>query len=181
MTDRERLRAMLREYSVRFGDFTLASGQKSSVYVDARLTTCRASAMPLIGRLFLEKFRERGWHPQAVGGLTMGADPISFAIAHESVNTATPVDAFVIRKEAKGHGMKQFVEGLSNSHGLPVVIIEDTGTTGASTVVAVERAREAGLQVLGAVCLVDRESGATANVERHCSFDRVFTLSELRA
>ena len=180
MTDLQQLRAMLREHSVRFGDFTLASGQKSNVYIDARLTTCRAAAMPLIGRLFLQKFRERGWRPAAVGGLTMGADPISFAVARESLEAGSPIDAFVIRKESKKHGTKQFVEGLSSPAGTPVVIIDDTCTTGDSTVTAIDRARDAGLEVLGAICLVDREAGAAANVEAcNCPFERLFTLDEL--
>lgn len=171
---------MLRELSVRHGDFTLVSGQKSEWYVDAKLTTCTARAMPLVGRLFLAKFRDRGWDPAAVGGLTMGADAIAVSVARESLETDRIVDSFVIRKEAKKHGMKKFLEGLSGT-GLPVVILEDVCTTGKSTVVAVERAREAGLQVLGACCLVDREMGGREALEvgAQCLFDRIFSLSEL--
>jgi orotate phosphoribosyltransferase len=179
--DRERLKAMLREHSVRFGEFKLASGQTSNVYVDGKLTTCRAAAMPLIGRLFLEKMRERGWCPAAAGGLTLGADPIAMAVAHESSGTEMQIDAFVIRKEPKKHGTMKFMEGLSHPEGMPVVIIEDTCTTGASTITAIERARESGLRILGVICLVDREMGAAKNIGAlNCPFDRIFTLSELK-
>lgn len=172
---------MLRRLSVRHGDFTLVSGQKSEWYVDAKLTTCTALAIPLVGRLFLDKIAENGWVPKAVGGLTMGADAIAVSIARESLERGLEIDAFVIRKEAKKHGMKKFLEGMVNPAGTPVVILDDVCTTGGSTVLAVERAREAGLEVLGAMCLVDREMGAEAALTSglDCPFDRVFRLSEL--
>lgn len=177
-SDREQLKILLRQHSVRFGQFKLVSGQTSDVYVDAKLTTCRAVAMPLIGRLFLQKIAERGWSPAAVGGLTLGADPIAMAIAHES---SGKIDAFVVRKEPKKHGTMKFVEGLVELSGTPVVIIDDVCTTGGSTVTAIENARAAGLQILGAVCLVDREMGAAQNIEAlGCPFDRILTLSELK-
>lgn len=180
MTDRQRLQALLREHSVRFGEFKLVSGQTSNVYVDAKLTTYRAEAMPLVGRLFLEKMRQRGWRPSAVGGLTLGADPIAMAIARESYGSDFQVDAFVVRKESKKHGTMKFVEGLPNPAGTRVVIIDDVCTTGGSTVAAIERARESALEILGAICLVDREMGAAKNIEAlGCPFDWIFQLSEL--
>jgi orotate phosphoribosyltransferase len=179
--DRDQLRALLRQHSVRFGEFKLVSGQTSSVYVDAKLTTCRAEAMPLVGRLFLRKIQERGWRPSAVGGLTLGADPIAMAVAHASTGTAGPVDAFVVRKESKKHGTMKFIEGLAATEGLPVVIIDDVCTTGGSTITAIEKARESGLKILGAICLVDREMGAAKNIEAlACPFDSIFTLTELK-
>jgi orotate phosphoribosyltransferase len=181
MTDREQLREMLRTLSVRHGDFTLVSGQKSEWYVDAKLTTCKAAAMPLVGRLFLEKFQERGWKPKAVGGLTMGADAIAVSIARESLEGGEAVDAFVIRKETKQHGTKKFLEGMSDPAGKEVVILDDVCTTGGSTITAIERARESGLIVLGAICLVDREMGAEKNIEEglQCPFERIFRLNEV--
>lgn len=177
---REQLRVYLRDHSVRHGDFQLASGQRSSVYVDAKLTTCRAKAMPLVGRVFLAKMFDRGWHPDAVGGLTMGADPIAAAIARESVAEDSPIDFFVVRKEPKKHGLQKYLEGLPAPQGLRVVIVDDVCTTGASTIKAVERCREAGMAVLGAVCLVDREQGAQeALAEINCPLESIFTLEEL--
>jgi orotate phosphoribosyltransferase len=181
-SDRERLRRILSAVSVRRGqDFLLASGKRSSVYCDARLTTCRAEAMPLIGRLFLDRMRQRGWRPAAVGGLTLGADPIVIAIARESLERdGAPVNAYLVRKEPKGHGMRRQIEGLSQQPPLDVVVVDDVCTTGDSTVRAIQASREAGLNVLGAVCLVDREEGAREAIEAlGCPFDRIFTLAEL--
>ena len=163
--DRKRLMELLRRESVRFGDFVLASGQKSNVYIDARLTTCRAEAMPLIGNAFLDKMDECGWRPEAVGGLTMGADPVAMAIARESLERSRAINAFVVRKESKKHGLRRFIEGLEMKEGVKVVVIDDVCSTGESTVTAITRAREAGMIVLGALCLVDREMGARQNIE----------------
>lgn len=180
MSDLDQLKRILKKNSVRYGDFTLASGQKSNVYVDARLTTLRAEAMPLIGRTFLAKFRERGWHPQAVGGLTMGADPVVTAIARESLDLDEPINAFLVRKESKEHGRGGYVVGVDETEGLDVVIVDDVFTTGGSTITAIERAREAGMNVLGAVCLVDREQGGRKNIEAiNCAVDRVLVMADL--
>src|ERR1700733_8145938 len=102
------------------GDFTLHSGEKSTVYVDGKLTTLVPEAMPLVGRAFLQRMRERGWTPEAVGGLTLGADPIAFAIARESLETGHPVNAFAVRKGPKKHGTQKFVEGLEATEGQSV-------------------------------------------------------------
>jgi orotate phosphoribosyltransferase len=181
-SDRERLRQILSSTSVRRGqEFVLASGRRSTVYCDARLTTCRAEAIPLIGRLFLALIRERGWRPAAVGGMTLGADPIVIAVARESLEDGSgPIDAFLVRKEAKGHGMRRQIEGLSKEPPLDVVIVDDVCTSGDSTVKAIQASRDAGLNVLGAICLVDREEGAREAIEAlGCPLDRVFTLAEL--
>ncbi len=175
-----RLLSILRRKSVLRGEFTLASGKKSNVYVDARLTTLHAPAMPLIGEAFLQKMRERGWRADAVGGLTMGADPIVVAVARESLSADKPIDGFLIRKEAKGHGRGRFVEGIPDGNGLSAVIVEDTSTTGGSTIKAIERARDFGFEVLGAIALVDREEGGREAIEAAgCGFDRIFTLRQL--
>jgi orotate phosphoribosyltransferase len=181
LDDRESLRNLLSRWSVRRGDFTLASGQKSDIYIDGKLTTLRAQAMPLVGRTFLHKIAENGWTPRAVGGLTLGADPIATAISHESAHIQTPIDAFSVRKAAKAHGRQKFIEGLDDTQNLPVVIVEDVCTTGDSTAQAVERAQAAGMQVLGAICLVDRESGGEQRLREAfgCKLDRIFKLSEV--
>ncbi|HZO55482.1 MAG TPA: orotate phosphoribosyltransferase [Bryobacteraceae bacterium] len=180
--DRQLLAGILRTYSIRRGgEFKLASGRISNVYCDARVTTCRAEAIGPIGRLFLDIVRRRGWSPQAVGGMTLGADPIVIAVARESMDQGRPVNAFLVRKEAKGHGLKKQIEGLSEEPPLDVVIVDDVCTTGDSTIKAIGAAREAGLNVLGAICLVDREEGAREGIEGGlgCPFDRVFTIGEL--
>ncbi|MCC7236103.1 MAG: orotate phosphoribosyltransferase [Bryobacterales bacterium] len=180
--DRQLLAGILRTFSIRRGgEFKLASGRISDVYCDARVTTCRAEAIGPIGRLFLDVIRRRGWKPRAVGGMTLGADPIVIAVARESVDAGAPVHAFLVRKEAKGHGLKKQIEGLSEEPPLDVVIVDDVCTTGDSTIKAIGAAREAGLNVLGAVCLVDREEGAREAIEGGlgCPFDRVFTIGEL--
>ena len=178
--DRELLKALLLQHSVLRGSFVLASGATSNLYVDCRLTTLRGEAMPLIGRLLLDRILARGWRPQAVGGLTMGADPISCAVAHASQETGSPVDAFVVRKAEKGHGRKRYVEGLASTQGVRCVVLEDVCTTGNSSVQAIERAREAGMEVLGVCCLVDREQGAAARfADLGCDFEALFALSEL--
>ena len=180
--DRLALRDILNRLSIRRGDFVLASGQRSNVYIDARVTCCHAPAMPLIGRLFLAKIAERGWRPVAVGGMTMGADPIIIAVSRESAGATRPIDAFLVRKEAKGHGMRKQIEGLPEGTGaIDVVIVDDVCTTGDSTIKAIQAAREAGLNVLGAICLVNREQGAREAIEGglRCPFDQIFNMSEL--
>ncbi len=110
----------------------------------------------------------------------MGADPIVVAVARESLSADKPIDGFLIRKEAKGHGRGRFVEGIPDGHGLSAVIVEDTSTTGGSTIKAIERAREFGFEVLGAIALVDREEGGREAIEAAgCGFDRIFTLWQL--
>ena len=180
--DSQQLAEILKRVSVRRGEeFVLASGRRSNVYVDARVTTLRAEAMPLIGRLFLAKMNERGWQPAAVGGLTMGADPVVAAIAHESLATSHTVNAFIVRKEAKKHGTQKRIEGLSEKGPIDVVVVEDVATTGGSAAKAIEACRAEGIRVLGAIALVDRAEGAAEAIEGEwkCPFDRIFRLSEL--
>jgi orotate phosphoribosyltransferase len=178
--DREQLKRLLAARSVRRGDFKLASGLTSNIYVDAKLTTLYAAAMPLVGRLFLDKIHQHQWKPQAIGGLVLGADPIVSAVARESVEQPAPINAFLVRKDAKKHGLEKFIEGVNEPADLAVVIVDDVCTTGGSTVEAIEKARAAGMVVLGAICLVDREEGAEARlIELGCPFDRVFRLAEL--
>jgi orotate phosphoribosyltransferase len=178
-----RLRDLLCNKSLQLGEFTLVSGEKSSVYVDSKLTTYSAAALPLVGRAFLRKFQQRGWTPDATGGLTLGADPIALAIARESADAGRAIDAFTVRKAAKDHGTARRIEGLAAPSGLKVVILDDVCTKGGSTAQAVEKALEAGMIVLGAVCLVDREQGAAEMLEQRfgVALERIFTLAELLA
>ena len=171
---------MLRERSVKRGDFVLASGKRSDVYVDARLTTLRAEAMPLIGRTILAAMLENGWKVDLVGGLTMGADPVVSAVCRESLEYGLKIDGFLVRKEAKDHGAGRFIEGLDESSGKRALIVEDTCTTGGSAIPAIERAKDAGLEPLAAICLVDREEGGREAIEQiGCGFASIFTLREL--
>ena len=179
-SDREELKRLLAARSVRRGEFRLASGLTSNVYVDAKLTTLHGRAMPLIGRLILETIRQHDWNPKAVGGLVLGADPIVTAVARESVQAGASMDAFLVRKQPKKHGLEKFIEGIDDAAGLPVVIVDDVCTTGGSTIEALDKSRSAGMLVLGAICLVDREEGAEENLAKAgCAFDRVFRLAEL--
>ena len=158
MTPVEHLLDMLAVRSARRGTFTLASGRQSSLYIDARLTTMRPDGLATIGPLGLEAIRMAGWTPDAVGGLTLGADPVSYAIAHASALAGTPVRAFTVRKEAKTHGTGKVIEGPFSS-GDTVVIVEDVITTGGSALKAVAAVRAAGGIVLGVLAVVDREEG----------------------
>jgi len=158
MTTHDRLLSILAERSARRGQFTLASGRQSTLYIDARLTTMSPDGLALIGPLALAVLRDVDWRVHAVGGLTLGADPISYAISYASAETATPLRAFTVRKEAKAHGTGRLIEGPFQA-GDRVAIIEDVITTGGSALRAVEAVRAAGGTVAGVLALVDREEG----------------------
>lgn len=179
MTDRDRLLHLLAERSVRLGDFVLASGARSSYYVDCRTTTTHAEGQALVGRVGLATLRAAGLDPVAVGGLTMGADPVSYAIAHASWLAGEPVNAFSVRKEAKQHGTGKRVEGCFAA-GDRVVVIEDVVTSGASALKAAEAVRAEGGEVLAVLTLVDREAGGREVVEETgYPVISVFRVSEL--
>ena len=158
LNDLEALHALLQARSVRRGDFVLASGRRSTYYIDARLTTMSAEGQVLIGRAGLAAIRAKGWKPAAIGGLTMGADPVAYAVAAASVASAPLVDAFSVRKEAKKHGTGKRIEGNFAS-GRDVVIAEDVITTGGSALQAIEAVKAEGGVVLGVLAIVDREEG----------------------
>lgn len=164
MTDSESLRRLLLERSVKQGSFLLASGQQSSYYIDCRLATMSAEGMALIGRMGWDAIQAAGWRPAGVGGLTMGADPVAYAIAAASFQTRSPVDAFSVRKEPKGHGTGRLIEGNFKT-GDPVVVIEDVITSGGSARKALAAIEEAGGTVLGVLAVVDREEGGKAVLE----------------
>lgn len=162
--ERSALAALLQARSVRRGDFVLASGRRSSWYIDARRTTMSAEGLDLIGRLGLRALREAGWAPGAVGGLTMGADPVAYAVALASLRDGPVVQAFSVRKASKEHGTRQRIEG-NFEPGSPVVVAEDVITSGSSALQAVAAVREAGGTVLGVLAVVDREEGGRAAIE----------------
>lgn len=164
---------MLAERSARRGSFTLASGRQSSVYIDARLTTMSPDGLATIGPLALQHLAEAGLAPDSVGGLTLGADPVSYAIAFASALAGTPIRAFTVRKEAKAHGTGRLIEGPFRA-GDKVVVIEDVITTGGSALRAIDAVQKAGATVVGVLTVVDREEGgrealaAAANVPIVC-------------
>ena len=160
MTDPElaELITLLRTVSFRRGQFTLASGRQSSYYVDARPTTMSARGLTLVGTLGLRAIREAGWTPDLVGGLTLGADPVAYAIAAASDRDPPSMDGFTVRKEAKGHGTGRHIEGPFRA-GASVVVVEDVITTGGSAHRAIEAVEATGGLVLGILAVVDREEG----------------------
>lgn len=180
-TDRDRLHALLIERSIRRGDFVLASGARSSYYIDARLTTMSGAGQLLIGQLGLAALDEAGWHPAAVGGLTLGADPVSYAIAHAAALAGRTLDAFTVRKEAKAHGTGRRIEGGFAS-GMSVVVIEDVVTSGESALRAIQEVEKEGGQVLGVLTVVDRQEGGRERIEdAGYSLVSLFTAEELLA
>lgn len=174
MTDRALLQRLLLERSVQRGDFVLASGKRSSYYIDCRLATMSAEGLALIGRMGLDAIRAAGWRPDSVGGLTMGADPVAYAIAAASYRTDAPVDAFSVRKESKDHGTGRLIEGNFRP-GQSVVVIEDVITSGGSARRALSAIEGAGGKVLGVLAVVDREEGGRGILEQEGR--RVVTLT----
>jgi orotate phosphoribosyltransferase len=164
MTDHERLLHLLAARSAKRGNFTLASGRQSTLYIDARLTTMTPDGQQLIGRLGLAALSEARWTADAVGGLTLGADPIAYAICHASAEGERPIRAFTVRKEPKGHGTGKQVEGPVGA-GDRVVVIEDVITTGGSAARACEALRAVPVEILGILALVDREEGGRQHLE----------------
>ena len=176
---RQELLRLLATKSFRLGDFKLSSGGRSDYYIDCRTTTLDARGAQLTGQVFLEEIKHRGWNPEAIGGLTMGADPIVVAV---SVISGT-LNGFLIRKAEKQHGTGQRVEGFRGK-GARVVIVDDVCTTGASTVQAIEAAREFGFEIVGVMCLVEREEAhGRADVEKAAApapFVSVFRAGDVR-
>jgi orotate phosphoribosyltransferase len=177
----QRLAQILCAESVRRGHFVLASGRTSDFYLDCRRTTLHPEGAFLIGNLVLATVDRKGWRCTAVGGLTLGADPMAAATAVVSHLAGRSVAAFLVRKEAKGHGTGQQIENLPPA-GSPVVLVEDVITTGGSTLTALEACRGAKLDVLGVVALVDREEGGRANLEAQgLAVEALFTARQLLA
>ena len=163
-TARARLVALLAERSARRGEFTLASGRRSTLYVDARLTTMSPDGLALVGPLALEAITTAGWAPDAVGGLTLGADPVAYAVAYASALAGRPIRAFTVRKEPKAHGTGRLIEGPFRADDR-VVVVEDVITTGGSARRAIDAVRAAGGVVVGVLAVVDREEGGREAIE----------------
>src|SRR5215472_1774527 len=182
-TARDQLLHLLAENSFRLGDFTLSSGIKSDYYIDCRTTTLHAIGADLTGHVFLNLLGEQHWRPKAVGGLTMGADPIVVAMAVIS-HRHGPIHGFLVRKAEKDHGMGRRIEGFQEK-GAQVVIVDDVCTTGSSTIQAIEAAREFGFKVIGVACLVEREEAggrpAVAKAAAPAPFISIFKAGEVKA
>ncbi|PLX84768.1 MAG: orotate phosphoribosyltransferase [Desulfuromonas sp.] len=173
--------AIVRELSYEEREVTLASGRKSNFYFDGKQTTLHARGGLLVGKAFWDEVKQFAGPIDGVGGLTLGADPIATATSIAACLEGHATAAFIIRKEPKGHGTGQWLEGRKNlPPGSRVVIVEDVTTTGGSSIKAVERAREEGLEVVGIVTLVDREEGARENIEgQGIALRAVFTRTEV--
>jgi len=177
---RQDLLRLLAHKSFRLGEFKLSSGGTSDYYIDCRTTTLDAKGSRLTGEVFADEIRQRGWKPQAIGGLTMGGDPIVVAV---SVVTGA-LHGFLVRKAEKQHGTGQRIEGFREK-GARVVIVDDVCTTGASTIQAIEAAREFGFEIVGVMCLVEREEAkGRPSVEKAAApatFVSIFTARDVRA
>lgn len=176
---RQQLLTLLAHKSFRLGEFKLSSGGTSDYYIDCRTTTLDAKGSRLTGEVFVDEIRQRGWDARAIGGLTMGADPIVVAAAVVSGQ----LHGFLVRKADKQHGTGQRIEGFREK-GARVVIVDDVCTTGASTIQAIEAAREFGFDVIGAMCLVEREEAkGRPSVEKAAApapFISIFTANDVR-
>lgn len=177
MGDRDRLLQLLKENSLLFGDFTLTSGKKSSYYFDSKLTTLLPEGSYLVAREILRIIDENRIEADAIGGLTLGADPIVSAVAAVSFMEKKPLPAFIVRKDPKGHGSRRRIEGNVKDNA-KVIIVDDVVTTAGSTLSAIEAAKEAGFEIAAVICLVDREEGGTELLKPY-KFCPIFRRSEI--
>src|ERR1700691_5623760 len=181
MNHREQLANLLRAKSIKRGDFTLASGKHSSYYLDCRLTTLDAEGARLTGYCVLQLLDELGVKADAIGGLSMGADRVVSAAIVVSAIEKRRVQGFLVRKEAKGHGRKKQIEGMEETRGKRVAIVDDVCTTGGSTQEAIEAAEREGCEVVAVISLVDREEGGSEMLRAKYNYRSIFTARELLA
>ena len=175
--DRARLLQIITAKAIVHGRVTLSSGREADYYVDLRRVTLDGEASPLVGRVMLDLVADLA--PEAVGGLTLGADPVATAMLHAAAAAGKKLDAFVVRKEGKAHGLQQRIEGPSVA-GRRVVVVEDTSTTGASPLEAVTAVREAGGEVLAVATIADRATGAAQRfADAGLPYRHVFDLADL--
>jgi orotate phosphoribosyltransferase len=176
-TDREQLLEQIKANAIVHGKVILSSGKEADYYVDLRRITLSAVAAPLVGRVMLDLVKELDF--EAVGGLTLGADPIAAAMLHAAGERGRKLDAFVVRKQGKAHGLQRRIEGPDVT-GRRVLAVEDTSTTGGSVLTAVEALREAGAEVVGVAQIVDRATGAAERVaEQGLPYLYVYGLEDL--
>jgi orotate phosphoribosyltransferase len=174
---------ILRNKSLKLGHFTLVSGKTSNYYFDSKFTTLDPEGAFLTAALILAEIKKQRIEAEAIGGLTLGADPIVSSVSAVSYalrERFRPLRAFIVRKEPKKHGTERFIEGLEDGKDKPVIIVDDVCTTGGSTLKAVRAAEEAGMKVAAVFCLVDREQGGREALDRYL-FHSLFTASELLA
>jgi len=192
---RQHLLELLADNSFRLGEFRLSSGGSTDYYIDCRTTTLSAEGARLTARVFMDELFRQQWKPRAIGGMTMGADPIVVAVSMLSAQEMQPrarrptheeywvVEGFLVRKGEKNHGTGQKIEGFQQS-GARVVIVDDVCTTGASTIQAIEAARAARMEIIGVLCLVEREeAGGRAHVEAAAApakFISIFKSNDVR-
>jgi orotate phosphoribosyltransferase len=178
--DRARLIELIKELAIVHGKVTLSSGLEADYYVDLRRATLHHEAGPLIGKAMVSLLEENGLtNVQAVGGLTMGADPVAAAVMHQAAAQGKTIDAFVVRKQPKGHGMGRQVEGPEVS-GRNVVVLEDTSTTGGSPLTAAEALEKVGAKIFAVATVVDRDTGARQAIEsRGYKYLTAITLEDL--
>lgn len=181
MSHRASLAEVLRKKSLVRGEFTLASGRKSNYYLDCRLTTLDPQGALLTGYCILDLLDEMHIAPDAIGGLSMGADPVVSAAIVVSAIENRPLPGFLVRKEAKKHGRQKQIEGIENLDRKKVVIVDDVCTTGGSTQEAIDAVERAGAQVVAVISVVDREEGGSAILRAKYNYRSVFTARELLA
>jgi orotate phosphoribosyltransferase len=170
VSDRDDLLRLIKDLAVVHGKVTLSSGREADYYVDLRRVTLASAAAPLVGRVMLDTVADLDF--DAVGGLTLGADPVATAMLHAAAATGRPLDAFVVRKEGKAHGLQRRIEGPDVA-GRRVLAVEDTSTTGGSVLTAVDALREAGADVVGVAVIVERgaaEAVAAAGLEYRAAY-----------
>ncbi|MCL1900224.1 MAG: orotate phosphoribosyltransferase [Promicromonosporaceae bacterium] len=180
---RDQLLSLIRDIAVVHGRVVLASGREANYYIDLRRVTLHHRAAPLIGHLMLDHLEQLGFGPQdvdATGGLTLGADPIATALLHAAASRGLDLDAFVVRKAAKAHGLQRRIEGPDLA-GRRVVVVEDTTTTGGSPLEAIAACREAGAEVVAVATIVDRDTGAREAIEAvGVPYHPLFALADLK-
>jgi orotate phosphoribosyltransferase len=181
MNHRDRLANLLRSKSLVRGEITLSSGKKSNYYLDCKLTTLDPEGALLTGHCVLELLDEMRVKPDAIGGLSMGADPVVSAAVIVSQVENKPLPGFLVRKEAKQHGRQRQIEGLENPRGKKVVIVDEVCTTGGSTFEAIAAAEREGCEVIGVISLVDREEGGSDKLRAKYNYRAIFTARELLA